>query len=65
MAKGGKDKKRNGPKSGFKVSIKVQILPGHEVSEEKRKRPNVARVDIDGQEYYVVCGRASVDPPKK
>ncbi|RWO81194.1 MAG: hypothetical protein EOS18_10465 [Mesorhizobium sp.] len=48
------------------ITVKVTIVPEDEATDEEKNDPSVARIEIGGEDFIIVAGRADVKPaPKK
>jgi hypothetical protein len=47
------------PETDQKVSVEVDLIPAKDMPEALRKNTNVARVEIGGNEFFVVAGKTA------
>ncbi|MER8776006.1 hypothetical protein [Mesorhizobium sp. M0220] len=52
--------------SRVNISVKVTIIPEDEATDKEKNDPSVAKIEIGGEDFIIVAGRADVKPaPKK
>ena len=53
------------PPFSLHVSMDLALIPAGELSEGQQNAPNVAKIEVGGNEYYALMGRLRVEPIEK